>query len=133
MEVLNIHFFPAEQEKNKYLGAGYVSSGGLKARFTVWRNDKFAKGFSVSFPFSKKTNGEVMTEVEFFNRDASDEAYNKIEAKLIEAGLLGNGGGNTRTTTTTTTRPATPTRTTQAVPVQRAPNPQGGAPRRVPF
>ncbi len=91
---MKIHFFPTEQKKNRYLGSGWVSSGGLKARFTVWENTKFSKGFSISFPSRKDQNDQIQNEVDFFNREASDIAYNEIEGHLKAKGLIGGGSSN---------------------------------------
>lgn len=83
----DIKFFPAEQIKNKYLGGGYITSGILKTRFSVFVSDKSPTGFYVTLPSVKNPDGSWTNQIEFKNRDASLEVSNYV-APLV-ASLLG--------------------------------------------
>lgn len=78
---IEVKFFPAQQVKNNYLGGGYINSGGLSTRFTAFANPKFSKGFSIALP-TRKNGSDIVEEVKFVNREASDAAYNALEPQL---------------------------------------------------
>jgi hypothetical protein len=86
---VDIKFFPAQQEKNGYLGGGYITSGILKTRFSVFKSSKAASGFYVSLPSMKKPDGSWDNQIEFKNKDASDSVTNHIAPQV--ASLLGGG------------------------------------------
>lgn len=105
--MFDIKFFPTQTVTSNYLGGGYITSGGLKSSFTVWKNDKFSQGFSIGFPTRKNAqSGEIINEVQFINREASDVAYNEIAPQVLA--LLGGSqapvarAANTGTQTKTT-------------------------------
>lgn len=92
MSELDVKFFPTKEVKNNYLGGGFLRTGLVSVKFSVWKNDKFDQGFAVRLPSSKdnRTN-EFVDEVSFANREASDVVYAKL-APLVSA-LLGRDGG----------------------------------------
>lgn len=83
----DIKFFPAEQIKNRYLGGGYITSGILKTRFSVFQSDKSPTGFNVSLPSVKNPDGSWSNQIDFKNRESSLEVSNYV-APLV-ASLLG--------------------------------------------
>jgi hypothetical protein len=88
--MFDIKYFPPQAVTSNYLGGGYITSGGLKVNFTVWKNDKFSQGFSIGFATRKNAkNGEIINEVQFINREASDVAYNQISSQVLA--LLAGG------------------------------------------
>lgn len=87
MSETDIKFFPAEAIKNKYLGGGYITSGILKTRFSVFQSEKSPTGFFVTLPSVKNPDGSWTNQVDFKNRDASMEVSNYV-APLV-ATLLG--------------------------------------------
>jgi len=82
MDDLDIKFFPSEQVKNGYMGGGYITSGLLKTRFSVFKNNKGQDGFFVSLPSSKKDDGTWENHVEFKNKDSMQIVANNIKPQI---------------------------------------------------
>jgi len=86
---LDIKFFPAQQIKNGYMGGGYITSGLLKTRFSIFQSGKTPEGFYVSLPSSKKPDGQWENHVEFKNKDSMQVVANHVAPQV--SGLI-NGG-----------------------------------------
>ena len=125
MSELEVKVYPAQVEKNNNLGSGSVRVGPIVAKFAIWRNPKFSKGFAISFPFKKGAAPEnkIYNEVYFIDKEAEDVLYGKVEAEI--SGLLnGGGGGQTSSYSSKASSPTT---------IQRQPDAPGGAPKRAPW
>mgnify|MGYP002639289453 CR=1 FL=1 len=88
-ETFDVKFFPAQQEKNGYLGGGYLTSGLLKTRFSVFKTANGQRGYYIALPSMKKDDGSWDNQIEFKNKDANDLVSDHIAAQL--APLLGGG------------------------------------------
>jgi len=97
MDDLDIKFFPSEQVKNGYMGGGYITSGLLKTRFSVFKSDKSQDGFFVSLPSSKKDDGTWENHVDFKNKDSMQIVANNIKPQISH--FLSNAGHGSRVAT----------------------------------
>lgn len=80
---LDIKFFKNEKGGSVRLGGGYITSGGLKANFSVFQSDKNKKyGFNIAFPFRKDKDDKIINEVQFTTQKDSDEAHSYIKSIL---------------------------------------------------
>lgn len=91
MSDFEVKVYLAEEIKNNNMGNGSLRVGGLIARFSIWKNPKFNKGFSISFPYRKDGAGKIINEVYFLDKDLETEVYNIVESQV--SGLL-NGNGS---------------------------------------
>lgn len=79
---LDIKFFK-DTKGGKRLGGGYITSGGLKTNFSVWKSDKSKYGFNLSLPYRKnEADGTVVNEVSFTTQAVGEEANKYIAAQL---------------------------------------------------
>ena len=88
-EQYDVKFFPAAQEKNGYLGGGYLTSGLLKTRFSVFKTNNGQRGYYIALPSMKKPDGSWDNQIEFKNKDSSDLINDHIAAQV--APLIGGG------------------------------------------
>jgi len=88
-EPLDIKFFPGDTIKSGYLGGGYIRSGLLKTRFSVFVANT-EDGIRISLPSTRKPEGGWDNHVEFRNRDAVNVVVAYV--KPLVASLLSSQG-----------------------------------------
>lgn len=85
---LDIKFFKNDREGSTRLGGGYITSGGLKTNFSVFKSAKSSYGFNIALPYRKNdTDGSIVNEVSFTTKAVSDQVHKYIQDKL-------NGGSS---------------------------------------
>ncbi len=104
----DIKFFKNEKGNSIRLGGGYITSGGLKTNFSVFKTEKNKKyGFNISLPYRKQDDGTVVQEVQFTTAKLSDEAHDFIK-NILDGGQGSDGNEARLVTEANATRAAGP-------------------------
>jgi hypothetical protein len=80
-DTFDIKFFRATTKSSR-LGGGYITSGGLKANFSVFENNKSKYGFILALPYRKGPDDKIVNEVQFTTQAMSEKAHGQV-AELL--------------------------------------------------